>query len=297
MTYKVLITGGNGFIGKVLVSGFKGALTLGRHNENQIICDLSIQTPTFFENFDIIIHNAGKAHSIPKNKIEEQEFFDVNTKGTQNVLNSIEPFKNKIKQFVLISTVAVYGLETGKNINENSPLKGNTPYALSKIEAEKLVWEWGKKNNIPTLIFRLPLVVGENPPGNLGRMIEGIRKGKYFRIKKGKARRSVFFADDLNEIIKKNIGKFGIYNLSDGINPSFFEIERKICQKLNIKDPKEIPVFLALILSKLGDIFKKIPFNSSSYLKMTNDLTFDSSRAEIDLNFKPTNALDRLNIN
>ena len=41
------------------------------------------------------------------------------------------------KALVFISTVAVYGRDFGELITELHPLNGNTPYAKSKIMAEK----------------------------------------------------------------------------------------------------------------------------------------------------------------
>ena len=41
------------------------------------------------------------------------------------------------KALVFISTVAVYGCESGELITEEHPLEGETPYAKSKILAEE----------------------------------------------------------------------------------------------------------------------------------------------------------------
>ena len=79
---------------------------------------------------------------------------------------------------------------------------GGTPYADSKIQAEELLREWGKLNNVNMLILRLPLLVGENPPGNLGSMIRAIKKGYYFRIGDGSARRSMVLAEDIAEVVR-----------------------------------------------------------------------------------------------
>jgi len=72
------------------------------------------------------------------------------------------------ESFIFVSTVAVYGCETGEDIDENHPLKGNTPYALSKIQAEKFLTEWCHTNNVKLGIIRPSLIAGPNPPGNLG---------------------------------------------------------------------------------------------------------------------------------
>ena len=53
---------------------------------------MSIETPKIptEKKINIAIHVAGKAHVIPKNKNEKQEFYNVNVQGTKNLLKSLE---------------------------------------------------------------------------------------------------------------------------------------------------------------------------------------------------------------
>ena len=55
----------------------------------------------------MVIHAAGKAHSVPKTAFEKQQFYDINVLGTQNLLAGFEKI-GLPKQFVFISSVAVY---------------------------------------------------------------------------------------------------------------------------------------------------------------------------------------------
>lgn len=86
------------------------------------------------------------------------------------------------KAFIFISSVAVYGCDSGENITEEHSLDGTTPYALSKIKAEKYLEGWCIMHNVKLSILRPSLIAGPNPPGNLGAMIRGIRNGKYLSI-------------------------------------------------------------------------------------------------------------------
>ena len=141
MKNNVLLTGASGFLGsiikKYLVEQGDKVYTLGRSRESDFVCDLSAEVPEFDKTtFDIVVHAAGKAHIVPKTEAEKQDFFDVNVKGTKNLCNALDNANVKPAQFVFISTVAVYGKDEGEMITENSPLKGDTPYALSKIQCE-----------------------------------------------------------------------------------------------------------------------------------------------------------------
>lgn len=240
-----------------------------------------------------MIHAAGKAHSVPKTDSEKKEFFDVNAGGTINLLNALQngPFLPKF--FILISTVAVYGQELGTLINEDHPLLAMEPYGKSKIEAEKLVAEWCKNNNVVCSILRLPLVVGANPPGNLKAMINAIVKGYYLNISGGKAKKSMVVAEDVANILLKVAPIGGIYNLTDGIHPSFKELTRVIAAKNGLSEPKNIPEWFAKIIAILGDLVgSSAPINTDKLKKIISDLTFDDSKAIRELNWKPQSVLN-----
>ncbi|MGG8473430.1 NAD-dependent epimerase/dehydratase family protein, partial [Rahnella sp. PAMC25617] len=102
---------------------------------------------------------------IPRTAIEKKQFYDVNVLGTLNLLKGLEK-AGVPEQFVFISSVSVYGQQSGIFINEDHPLEAKDPYGLSKIEAEDLVLKWCEQHRVVCTILRLPLLVGKNPPGN-----------------------------------------------------------------------------------------------------------------------------------
>lgn len=297
---KILFTGANGFLGKnviPLISENNKVFTLDLVNANYNY-NLAKEKPVITEtDFDVIFHAAGKAHSIPKSPAEEKLFYDINELGTQNLCLALE--NNKIpKVFIFVSTVAVYGIENGENINENFPLEGNTPYALSKKNAELFLKNWCEKNNVKLIILRPSLIAGKNPPGNLGDMIRGIKSGKYFNIGKGNARKSIFFADDFAYIIN-NIFRLneGIYNVCDSHHPSFYELAEKISILLGKSKPFSIPYFLAKFLALIGDLLgSKAPINSLKLSKITQSLTFSNDKIKKELSWEPSDVLNNFKL-
>jgi nucleoside-diphosphate-sugar epimerase len=290
----ILLTGANGFLGKIIVKRLEREcqiIKLSRNSGDYKIA-LDYIVPDFKECFDLVIHSAGKAHIIPKTEVEKKLFYDVNVKGTQNLLKGLVKM-GVPKQFVFISSVSVYGLESGVNINEEFPLLAKDPYGLSKIEAEKSVLDWCEKYNVICTILRLPLLVGEYPPGNLGAMIKGIEKGYYFNISEGKAKKSMVLAEDVAEFIP-NVAKIGgTFNLTDGYNPSFLELSNKISKQKGKSNPLNLPIFLVKVLGFLGDLFgNKAPINSIKLKKITSDLTFNDSKARELVGWNPRNVLD-----
>lgn len=83
----------------------------------------------------MVLHACGKAHIVPRTEEEKQAFFDVNYTGTIHLCEALERVGGP-KALIFISTVAVYGYESGEMITEEHPLNGDTPYAKSKIMAE-----------------------------------------------------------------------------------------------------------------------------------------------------------------
>jgi nucleoside-diphosphate-sugar epimerase len=295
-----LLTGGSGFLGYSIskaISENNILVTLSRNIGQYSIC-LDQKMPIFSEKFDLVIHVAGKAHSVPKTTLEKQAFFDVNFKGTQNLLLGLEESQSLPKAFIFISTVAVYGKDNGINISENTSLLAKDPYGLSKIQAEQLVLDWCKRNNVICTILRLPLLAGQNPPGNLGSMIKGIKKGYYFNIAGGKAKKSMVLAEDVARSILKVAEIGGIYNLTDGYHPSFAELSNHISIQLGKGKPMNMPMWLARIIANFGDLLgSKAPLNTNKLKKITSDLTFDDSKAREAFGWNPNPVLEGFKIN
>ncbi|WP_269241744.1 NAD-dependent epimerase/dehydratase family protein [Flavobacterium limnophilum] len=295
----VLLTGSNGFLGKIIINVLDREVkitTLSRKSGDYQIC-LSKEIPVFKNEFDLVIHAAGKAHSIPKAEIEEKEFYEINVTGTENLLKGFEK-STKPKEFIFVSSVSVYGQNIGNMIDEDHPLQAIDPYGLSKIEAEKFVINWCKKNNVICTILRLPLLVGKDAPGNLGAMVEAIVKGYYFNIGKGEARKSMVLGKDVASLIMKVSTVGGIYNLTDGFHPSFNELSVAISRNKNKKEPLNLPIGLVRIIGKLGDYLgDKFPVNSLKVKKMVSDLTFDDTKARVVLDWNPQSVVEYINNN
>lgn len=290
---RILLTGAQGFLGRYVLNYFSSnhlVDTLGRSNTCQYKCNLANEVPAFNEKFDVVIHAAGKAHLVPRTPIESEDFFNVNYQGTINLLKALEG--QSLQAFIFISTVAVYGLNEGRNIPETALLKATDPYGKSKIMAEEAVWEWSLKNHIPCTILRLPLLVGEDAPGNLEAMFRGIKNGLYFNISDGSAKKSMVLVSDIPIAIEKAMGKSGIFNLTDGYNPSFYELSKLISNQLH-RRTKNMPYWMAKFIAKIGDLLgSKAPLNTNKFKKITSDLTFDDTKAREVFGWNPIPVLE-----
>lgn len=271
---------------------------MGRSLSDDVIWDMTsdaLPDLDIIDQIDSVIHIAGKAHSVPRNTEEEQLFFTVNYHGTIKLLHGIDNWvlKNNSmypRQFIFIGSVAVYGLEFGLGINENTTPSPNSAYGKSKLQAEQLVLEWGRQHGVAILILRLPLIWGENAPGNFGAMEKAIRKGYYFRVGSGDATRSMVDINELSTFISNLSGEErGVFNLVS-FNASFKEIENYFAAKYK-RRIKVIPPVLARMAAIFGDIIGILPINSNRLKKIENSLTFDDSAARKEIGWLGTNVL------
>lgn len=287
---KLLFTGASGFLGKNTLPILREKYiveTLGLTKEESISCNLVTEVPQLVKKYDIILHAAGKAHSIPKTEAEKKVFFDVNYEGTKNLCKGLEKV-GVPRSFIFVSTVAVYGCDTGELIDEDYPLKGESSYALSKIYAERFLQDWAAKNGVILSIIRPSLIAGPNPPGNLGAMIRGIKTHRYLSIAGGKAKKSVLMVQDIANLIPLLAEKGGIYNVCDSHHPTFRELEELIAEQLGKRIPVNIPLWFAYFLGKIGDCMGRYaPLNSSRLEKIVKSLTFSNAKIKRELKWEP----------
>lgn len=156
---KILITGIDGLIGKACAEYFlkKKYIIYGlsRHkkisllnkNLNFICGDLS-NNSLLIPDIDICIHAAAIS---PNNSEKITDFLNNNVIGTLNLLNNL--LLNKCKKIIYTSAVSIYGKNCNNTIDENSEISTPTIYGLSKLLAEKILFDQQK---ISVICLRLP---------------------------------------------------------------------------------------------------------------------------------------------
>lgn len=101
------------------------------------------------KNADIVYHMAAQIN-VDKSIAYPQETMDINLGGTTNVLNACRRY-NKI--MVFSSTSEIYGSHD-EPINENSPTYAQSPYAVSKLSADKLCGNYHNLYGLEVYRFR-----------------------------------------------------------------------------------------------------------------------------------------------
>jgi len=127
-------------------------------------------------------------------------------------------------------------------------------------------------------------------------MINGIRRGYYLNINKGQARKSLLMVYDIANLVPLIAEKGGVYNACDDTHPSYGELSRIISKQLGKRMPMSIPLWVAKILAKTGDVIPHFPINSYRLEKLTVSSTYSNEKAKRELGWQPMSVLENFKI-
>ena len=156
---KILVTGGAGFIGshivEYLIQRGDNVTILDNLNTGKIENLSKVKTNINFVNGDIrdyklleslvndsdgVFHEAALA-SVQQSFKMQDEYFDVNVYGTENILKLAKEYGFKV---VYASSSSVYGNPNHIPIKENDDRNPANPYAQTKLEAELLAEKYSE---------------------------------------------------------------------------------------------------------------------------------------------------------
>lgn len=310
--YNVLVTGATGFIGQHLVRRL-GELgcninILARDSKKLQLAGLKIFEGNIFDytllkeaakNAEIVFHLVSKTHDFSHNRNNANEYFRINVEGTRNLLNAC--IGSNVRHFVYFSSVKAMAEESENALDESSMPNPTTPYGKSKLEAEKLVAEYGGKYGFKTTSLRLPLVYGPGNKGNIYKMIKAVEKGLFVMVGRGHNRRSMVYVGNVVNAALTVVGRqkadHEIYIVTDGIDYSVKDLYGTIVKGLGKKPmPLCIPLCLAKTLACIGDFAgniagKPLPFNSNVLYKLTESFTLSCRKIQETMDFNPEHNL------
>lgn len=314
-TKKILVTGATGFIGSHLVEAlaeknrrvrclvrrdsFLKNLEYIKSLRDPIKSKIEIFNGDLLDkkllkkalrDIDIIFHLAAIARPMA---IPNQAYFDVNATGTKNLLEACR--STKIKKFIHMSSISAVGpSRDGKPVNESTPCKPVDTYGESKLEAEKILFEYYKKYKIPIVILRPSMVFGERDFEML-RFFKAVKTG-FFPIR-GRGKMEFCYVQNLVEacLLAEEKGKIGeVYCISNGESYTLNKIIRTMVKEMHIK---LVPIFLPISMLRAGGFAMEIigkrfnfhpPFSKETATWMTTNYWYCSiEKAKKELGYKP----------
>ena len=305
--YKILVTGGSGFIGsnfiyyclnknnkvlnfdKLTYAGNLSNLNEEESNKNYHfiqgdICNKNKLTKSI-EKFkpDFIVNFAAETH-VDRSIENSSSFIKTNILGTSVLLDCcLENIDKNINDFKLlhISTDEVYGsLDRQGFFTEESPYNPSSPYSASKASSDHLVNAWHKTYGIKTNIINCSNNYGPFQfPEKLIPLviISAIRENSLPVYGTGKNIRDWLYVEDHCRAIYNVLlnGKIGVtYNVGGGEEKTNLEVVNNICDILddiypseNLKSYKELIKFVE---DRPGHDFRY----AIDYSKLKNELSW-----------------------
>lgn len=264
----ILITGKNSYIG----SRFEE--WLAKYPDKYKVDAISLRDESWkekdFSEYDVIYHVAGIAHR-KETKGNRELYYAVNRDLAYEVAKKSK--QDGIKQFIFLSTMSVYGLESGV-IDEYTPLKPKSNYGKSKLQAEELIKPL-EDDSFKIAILRPPMVYGKGCKGNYPRLAKLAKITPIFPDIDNK--RSMIYIDNLSEFVRLLIdNSFGGLFLPQ--NKEYVKTSEMV-KLIAEAHGKEI------IMIKLFNPLLRI-LNVSIVNKVFGDLTYNKDLSEYEDDYK-----------
>lgn len=279
-TKSVLITGNSGFTGVFLSQKLKAAghrviemsLNVGERSSSVDITNFdSVREFISGKDIDAVIHLAAisfVAHDNP------DEIYDVNIKGSRNLLATLAEQTQKPEAVILASTSNVYGRTKGLKITEAQKIQPANDYAVSKAAMEHIAGIWSEV--LPITITR-PFNytgVGQSSRFLIPKIVDHFKRGES-QIVLGNidVQRDFLDVRDVAQIyldLIENPAPGEVFNVASGVALSISEI----IQTMNEIAGYEIEVISSAELQRASEI----PFLSGDSTKLWKHLGTQHSR-------------------
>lgn len=293
---RILITGANGFIGKMLTSSLAGENYLIRQGVRSPSLDATnrhIEQVPFeltdesgwgrqLDGVDVVVHLAAHVH-IRGDHSSAIEFDKLNAEGTRRLAEQAASFG--AQKFVFLSTAKVLGEKTITPFHPADRPDPSGPYARSKLQAERYLTAIATEKNLTCVIVRPPLVYGPAVRANFLKLMQLVQLGLPLPLRGIKNRRSMVNIWNLCSFLTRCIEAptTGVMPLhvSDGHAVSTPDLIRLIGKAMG-RQPRLFPASRELLLT-LGRIVGR----EDEVLRLTDSLELAVEESFARLNWEP----------
>jgi nucleoside-diphosphate-sugar epimerase len=235
---------------------------------------------------DFIVHCAARAHVLKEEAADPLAAFRAVNRDSTLALAEAAAAAG-VRRFIFLSSIGVNGNETtGRAFRHDDPPAPHSDYAVAKWEAEQGLKEIAARTGLEVVIIRPPLVIGPNPKGNLGSLLNAVRRG--IPLPLGRAtrnRRDLVSLSTLTSLIGRCINHPAaagqVFLVSDDKTLSTREIIASLASMHNLS-ARFLPVpvrVLSIALKLLG--------RKSLASQLLGDLEIDMGHTMQSLDWKP----------
>jgi nucleoside-diphosphate-sugar epimerase len=300
----VLVTGATGFVGRALLARLlaegrtvRAAVrapspTLPPAIEQAAIGDIGPDTDwkPAVHGTDTVVHLAARVHMTGEAGRDLALFRAVNAAGSEALARAARDAG--VRRFVLLSTTTVYGDRSpGRAFDESSPPAPASPYAQSKLEAERLLAAALAGSPTEPVILRPPLVYGPGAKGNFARLMGLVGKSLPLPLASVRNRRSLVYVGNLVDAIVRTMDHPAAaghtYVVSDGEDVSTPDLIARMAAALG--RPTRLFAFPPVLLRLAGKLLGR----GDEVGRLLDDMVVDSSRIRIELHWRPPFSLDQ----
>nr|WP_230375997.1 SDR family oxidoreductase [Pseudomonas fulva] len=213
----VLVTGGNGFVGRALVAHLLGkqarpVVAAVRRADAEVptgarkvvVAGLDSRTDWAgaLAGVEQVVHTAARVHVMAEAASDPlAEFRRVNVEGTLALAE--QAARAGVRRFVFISSIKVNGEQTrpGCPFDAEQPARPVDPYGISKHEAEQGLRRLAQASGMQLVIIRPVLVYGPGVAANFASMMRWLQRGVPLPLGAVDNRRSLVSLGNLVDLI------------------------------------------------------------------------------------------------
>lgn len=213
----VLVTGGNGFVGRALVAHLLGeqarpVVAAVRRADAEVptgarkvvVAGLDSRTDWAgaLAGVEQVVHAAARVHVMAEAASDPlAEFRRVNVEGTLALAE--QAARAGVRRFVFISSIKVNGEQTrpGCPFDAEQPARPVDPYGISKHEAEQGLRRLAQASGMQLVIIRPVLVYGPGVAANFASMMRWLQRGVPLPLGAVDNRRSLVSLGNLVDLI------------------------------------------------------------------------------------------------
>ena len=245
-----------------------------------------------------VLHLAAVLHLVDPRAQRDAAYDGINAEATRGLVDDARDAG--VHRVVVFSTIAVYGKSKPVTADESTPPCPDTPYAHSKLAAERVVLATMNREGEPLgAVLRLAAVYGPRLKGNYRAMLQHLAAGRPLPLIPGANRRTLVYDTDVAAaalLALRDPGAAGcVFNVSDGTTHTLREVTASMCAALGRPMPRfGVPAGFAAAAVKTARplLVGRFAALAAQVEKFNEHIAVDASRIRSALGFTPQVSLD-----